>query len=272
MKLRCLKRGLVRAVRSLPPVPESIFDVFIRYRVGSTPPDVPEVVYVSRPGEEAERMALEDLPPPRAGSVRLVVVSDTHERHAQVSLPEGDVLLHCGDILMSSSLSTQERGLRVLQDFNSWLQAAPCKEKVVIGGNHDWALERLGREGAQQVLSSATLLRDDCAVLPLSGIKVYGNAFSRGHSHNVAWQTRRPEVSDACVGADVVMTHESAPCIVTEVLEKAQPCLWASGHCHAQHGVKQREGLTFVNAAILDTNYCPLQPPIVVDLPRKSPL
>ncbi len=28
---------------------------------------------------------------------RIVVVSDTHEEHATILIPEGDVLIHCGD-------------------------------------------------------------------------------------------------------------------------------------------------------------------------------
>lgn len=35
---------------------------------------------------------------PAAGAVRFVVVSDTHTQHRQVELPDGEVLIHCGDI------------------------------------------------------------------------------------------------------------------------------------------------------------------------------
>ena len=36
---------------------------------------------------------------PRPGLVRLVLVSDTHDRHADLGpLPPGDILLHCGDL------------------------------------------------------------------------------------------------------------------------------------------------------------------------------
>lgn len=49
----------------------------------------------------------------------------------------------------------------------------------------------------------------------------------------------------------------------------ARPLLWASGHHHDSHGVTERDGTIFVNAAIHDAQYNPLQPPVVVDIPRE---
>jgi len=263
---RLLKAGLLGLAKVVP-VPSVLFDLYVWYKLGSSGPEVPQVLFVRRPGADGELMALKDLPPPAAGTRRLVVVSDTHERHRQVVLPEGDVLLHCGDILMSSSLAATSRGLGILEDFNLWLGTAPCKERVVIGGNHDVILESLGDAGAQELLSNAIFVQDASVVLPLAGIKVYGNAFSVGDSHNVAWQGERPDVSDECVGADVVMTHLAEPSIVEEVLRRTKPLLWVSGHAHADYGVTQNDGITFVNAAIMDMEYQPVQAPVVVDLP-----
>ena len=31
------------------------------------------------------------------GAVRVVVISDTHTSHRQLVLPDGDILIHCGD-------------------------------------------------------------------------------------------------------------------------------------------------------------------------------
>lgn len=170
---------------------------------------------------------------------------------------------------MSSSLALQERGLRVLRDFNSWLETLPCREKVVIGGNHDRSLERLGDQ-AQSILSAAVVLQDESTVLSEAGIKVYGNAWSRGHSHNRAWQTDEPQLSAACQGADVVMTHLCSEVIEEALLREARPRLWASGHAHEAHGVQDRHGILFVNACIHDRKYNPVQPPVVVDLLKEN--
>mmetsp|Transcript_12767 Transcript_12767/g.40034 ORF Transcript_12767/g.40034 Transcript_12767/m.40034 type:complete len:342 (+) Transcript_12767:11-1036(+) len=273
-KRRCpcsLRRAWLRAVRLLlPTLPEWLFELYMGVRVGKTPPSVPQVVFVSQTGSMPVTLRLQDLPVRPADMVRLVIISDTHERHRTVAVPAGDVLLHCGDILMSSSLTTQRRGIRVLEDFNSWLQTLPCKEKVVIGGNHDAALEKLGDMAAQDLLSGAVLLQDSSVTLPLASLKVYGHAYSEGHSHNRAWQTDAPNVSDACIGADVVLTHHCNRHIRAEVLARARPRVWASGHVHASHGVQSRNGTLFISAPVQSDQYRPVQPPVVVDLPRGS--
>eukprot|EP00930_Biecheleria_cincta_P006835 TRINITY_DN107913_c0_g1_i1.p1 TRINITY_DN107913_c0_g1~~TRINITY_DN107913_c0_g1_i1.p1 ORF type:complete len:290 (+),score=29.74 TRINITY_DN107913_c0_g1_i1:29-871(+) len=276
MVLRC-PRGLKRACRRrfatllqcLPQLPACIWDCILSWRLGNTPPAVPEVLFVQEDGKRVERLPLAKLPQPAEGVLRIVIVSDTHERHRLVQVPPGDIFLHCGDILMSSSLAGQERGLRVLRDFNSWLSTVPCREKVVIGGNHDRSLERLGDQ-AQSIISAAFVLQDESVMLSEAGIKVYGNAWSRGHSHNRAWQTDEPQLSHACQGADIVMTHLCSEEIEKALLAEARPRLWASGHCHEFHGVQDRHGILFVNASIHDRKYNPVQPPVVVDLLKSN--
>ena len=68
--------------------------------------------------------------------VRLVVLSDTHGFHHQLTpvLPPGDILLHCGDFANKGSIDDAT-------DFVKWvssLQQYP--EKYIIGGNHDRTL------------------------------------------------------------------------------------------------------------------------------------
>eukprot|EP00933_Yihiella_yeosuensis_P063566 TRINITY_DN66741_c0_g1_i1.p1 TRINITY_DN66741_c0_g1~~TRINITY_DN66741_c0_g1_i1.p1 ORF type:complete len:320 (+),score=25.44 TRINITY_DN66741_c0_g1_i1:33-992(+) len=275
------KRGLkawcksiaVGILQTLPPIPVCIWKPFLSFRLGTgTPPEGEQVDYVGpqfgRLG--LQRFKLRELPEkPDPGCVRIIIVSDTHERHSSVTIPPGDVLLHCGDILMSSSLAVQSHGEEVLEEFNDWLERQPCAEKVVIGGNHDAALQRLGSD-AQEVLSAAVYLQDASYRLPLSGLLVYGNAFSRGTSHNRAWQTDDPEVTRSnCQGADVVMTHEWSPTLEDALRDAGcRPRLWACGHLHASHGARLAGNTVLVNAAIHDTRYRPWQPPVVVDLPK----
>lgn len=268
-KRRC-KACAVWILKRLPPFPTWFWDGFVKMRLGNEP-EVPEVLFVQDLNLDAPevRIPLQELPQQDEGFLRVAIISDTHENHKSVMVPEADVLLHCGDILLSSTLAKPERSKRVLQDFNSWLGKLPCGEKVVIGGNHDVALELLGTE-ATEVLHNATLLQDSSVVLPIAGIKVYGNGWSRGHSHNQSLQSAKPVISDACEGAHVVMTHGCNETIEEVVLRKAQPCLWASGHYHERHGVRKHNGVLFANAAILDGNDNPHQPPVVVDLPKPS--
>lgn len=261
-KKKCKAAG-VAALGYLPPLPKCLHDFYMYHRVGSEGPAelVVDFVPLHAGVHLAQRLPVDELPPKAAGVVRLIIISDTHERHRTVTLPAGDVFVHCGDILMSSSLPVQSRGVRVLADFNEWLATVPCTEKVVIGGNHDTALRRM-----PGVITNAVLLENTAAMLPASGLKVYGNPYSEGSSHNNAWQDAEPPVSNACADAHIVLSHECASSLQQKVLAHCRPLVWASGHNHTRHGVDFREGTLFANAAIQDGDYKPLQAPIVVDL------
>ena len=65
--------------------------------------------------------------------VRVVVLSDTHGQHRNVSVPDGDLLIHCGDWTKSSSKPQVE----AYQDFVSWLADLPHPSKVVVAGNKE---------------------------------------------------------------------------------------------------------------------------------------
>ena len=87
---------------------DALVETYYLGRLGRAPPGVADsCLYVddTTSGSAANEPRLiprTSLPPRRSGVRRLVVVSDTHARHRELGeLPEGDVLIHCGDLLMS---------------------------------------------------------------------------------------------------------------------------------------------------------------------------
>ncbi|TFK54752.1 Metallo-dependent phosphatase [Heliocybe sulcata] len=74
-------------------------------------------------------------PPPRPGPqwTRFVCISDTHSHFFPV--PDGDVLLHSGDLTETGTL----RNFEVTMD---WLRKLPHHNKIIIAGNHDLTLHR----------------------------------------------------------------------------------------------------------------------------------
>lgn len=81
-----------------------ILGLWLNFRTGSR--SSPELcLYVSPSTNKRGEVTLRaELPPNNPGVTRIVIVSDTHTRHAALGdLPIGDVFVHCGDILMSSS-------------------------------------------------------------------------------------------------------------------------------------------------------------------------
>ncbi|KAJ7255352.1 Metallo-dependent phosphatase-like protein [Mycena rebaudengoi] len=64
---------------------------------------------------------------------RFVIISDNHAHTFPV--PDGDVLLHCGDLTSRGT----HRDLRLTME---WLYALPHPVKIIIAGNRDFALDR----------------------------------------------------------------------------------------------------------------------------------
>ena len=62
--------------------------------------------------------------------LRIVLISDTHNKHEKLEMPEGDVLIHAGDF--TNNGTEQE-----IKDFDSWLASLDYKHKIVVPGNHD---------------------------------------------------------------------------------------------------------------------------------------
>ena len=74
--------------------------------------------------------------PRKEGHVRFVCISDTHNKHEKVDLPEGDILLHAGDFTWKGSLQEVEA-------FCVFLRGIKQKYKhiVLIAGNHELSFD-----------------------------------------------------------------------------------------------------------------------------------
>lgn len=205
--------------------------------------------------------------------MRLVLISDTHRRHARLALPEGDVLIHAGDFSSSG-------GAAELADFDGWLARQPHRHKVVIAGNHDRLFER-DPAAARALLQHATYLED--SGVTLEGLRLWGSpwqprfmnwAFNleRGAPLRAKWAA----IPDAL---DVLITHgpphgvldrtwdgRSVGCEeLAPIVAQRRPRLHVFGHIHEAHGRVERDGTTYVNAAICDGHDRPTWPPVVVD-------
>ena len=115
-----------------------------------------------------------ELPRPGTPHVRVVAISDTHLLHDELEIPDGDLLVHAGDLSYEESRSKDGRDFdkqwnelqgdfpKFLHWFKSsdldaaralrWLGATSCFEhRVLVGGNHDYVLEQLGDANARKL-------------------------------------------------------------------------------------------------------------------------
>ena len=269
---------------------DSVFDFFLYFRLGSSrPQDSPQVVFVERDWKDTKRLiALDELPGLYSGDIRVCVISDTHDRHMVISnqIPECDLLIHAGDILMSSRFVSAQGRIQKYREFNDWLGTLLLEKKVkkivVIGGNHDTTLELLPLKEVEALLSNATFLCNNAT--KVGGFTCFGSPVSSGRSGNSAFQSveaaaRSQEgmarfLEDSNKNStssqlDILVTHGPCPRNLLS-MTGLPPRVIVHGHEHANHGaecvnIDNKQQLQ-VCASIMDARYCPVQLPIVFDL------
>lgn len=210
-------------------------------------------------------------------TIRIVAISDTHCMQDEFAIPDGDILLHAGDLTFSGTLDE-------LEPVNEFFGSLPHPVKLVIAGNHDFYLERAPQE-AQAALSNCTYLQDEAFVW--QGIKFYGSpwqptfmdmAFNldRGSAIRQKWDLIPPDT-------DVLITHgppyghrdrnrmgqlEGCRDLLEAVL-RVKPAIHIFGHIHEGRGIMRRQGITFANVSSCDGMYNPIHRPMTFDMETK---
>lgn len=206
--------------------------------------------------------------------MRIVCLSDTHSRHAKIDVPDGDVLVHAGDL-------TSRGEPHEIRDFHWWLQNLPHAHKLVIAGNHDWMFEN-HPEGARGLLTDCTYLQD--SGVTIDGVKFWGSPWQPWF-YDWAFNLQRGlELADKWAriptDTDVLITHGPPHGILDETargeragcedlareLHRVQPRLHVFGHIHEAYGQLEQGGTTYVNACNCTLQYQPSNPAIVIDL------
>jgi predicted phosphodiesterase len=218
--------------------------------------------------------------PKKNGMIRIVAISDTHERHDLLDLPSGDVLLHCGDALMFNTGFSPQVSTYKLRSFNKWLSTTPHKERIFIGGNHDAILETLGKAKVQQILTNCHYLENEHHTLKC-GLTLFGTPASVANtpqSPNKAFQYDMTVIDtmfkhNVRPTIDILMTHgpvSSLPPAQRFIEEFGTPLAFC-GHIHEQHGVQTFHRTICANAstmAAIDQKFSPSNPPVVLDVAR----
>ena len=217
--------------------------------------------------------------PARYKTVSVVIVSDTHRNHRRLAIPNGDILLHCGDFSNRHdwyNLSDENPIPKSIIDFNQWLGTLPHQHKFVICGNHEVGFAQLSLEDIQsKLLTNCKYLQDE--LVEVQGISIYGSSWPFTQSHHSKWASIPERI-------DILMTHvppqfildlayqpkkapATEPCAMCDdkvhgsyghwgsrslkraVLERIQPRVHCFGHVHDDPGYKYENNTLFINAA-----------------------
>ena len=210
---------------------------------------------------------------------KITFISDTHTKHKHLTndLPGGDILIHCGDI--------SSRGyMTEIKNFLEWFDSIKGYEhKIFIAGNHDFGFQDNPKECAKllQDYPTVTYLEDSSVIV--DGIKIYGSPWQPWF-HNWAFNVNRgwdiaQKWEKIPQDTDILITHGPSLGIldITNVSERVgcedlykrvmeiNPKVHACGHIHSSYGMKEIDGMTFINASNLGEDYLYQNDPITLD-------
>lgn len=214
--------------------------------------------------------------------MKLVCISDTHNKFDYKNLPEGDVLIHAGDLTMNGTLAEVAKELNLIRQ-------TPYLHKVIIPGNHDFLFEN-DRGLASGLLKDSGITYLEDSGCEINGVKFYGMPWVPGlprwafSNRRVDWPGKLKQIPD---DTDVLITHAPAWFVrdyvrpsesrdgiginlgskkllarVNEINPKVHVC----GHIHDSSGVIKLYKTIRVNAAICDESYQPTNPPRIIEI------
>ena len=125
----------------------------------------------------------------RSDKIHIVCISDTHNTHnSQPPVPNGDILIHAGDLTVSGTKLE-------LDNVLSWLESQPHPHKFFIGGNHDTCLAVTPEihEYISSTYPSLTYLQDSSTQVTIRGrtLRIYGSPYTPQHG---SWVFQYPKV------------------------------------------------------------------------------
>ncbi|KAI2643406.1 Metallo-dependent phosphatase-like protein [Xylaria nigripes] len=215
--------------------------------------------------------------PRRTRRTRFVCISDTH--NCTVSLPKGDVLIHCGDLTNQGSFSQLSKQVQ-------WLERADFECKIVVAGNHDLTLDTAfyntygvyrhnstpqvpancqalftGAESFTYLLHESRTIKLTSPSGPRTTFSVFGSPYSPAWGGDWAFQYSKDDDNAAAkslwtqipLDTDILITHgpahthcdearsqEAAGCeILRQQLWRVRPRLALCGHIHEARGAER---------------------------------
>jgi Icc-related predicted phosphoesterase len=197
--------------------------------------------------------------------MKVVTISDTHNYNEKIKVPDGDILIHAGDLTSMGYFGEIARAL-------DWLSSLPHQYKILVPGNHDFfamdSSEAFNTLCKQR--SIHCLLNNKIAI---DGLKIWGSPYTPTfgdwafmHSESELFRIFEKIPNDL----DILITHGPPKGILDEVgrgdntgsssllecVMRAKPRFHIFGHIH-EYGceIKKINETTFINACVLDPSY-----------------
>ncbi|HLD91667.1 MAG TPA: metallophosphatase domain-containing protein [Patescibacteria group bacterium] len=213
--------------------------------------------------------------------MKIVTISDTHNKHNLIKVPDGDMILFAGDC---SGRGTFEEVVK----FTEWFGNLPHTYKIFCAGNHDWGFEKYPQSFEDLCKKNNIIYLNNTSIV-IEGIKIHGSAstpifcdwaFNRSRTIEDANKGRAKALGQTFIGddwdkipidTDILITHGPPYGILDETV-RGDLCgcellldtvmrnnikMHVFGHIHEARGTKWEGLCLFVNASVLDEYYSP---------------
>jgi|ERR1035437_1468356 Icc-related predicted phosphoesterase len=218
------------------------------------------------------------------GAMKIVAISDTHLTH-NFKIPDGDVLVHAGDLSVYGSKNEVSEGI----DF---LKSLPHEHKIFISGNHDLYLENLSETKLKTLTQGIHYLCN--SAVDIDGVKFYGSPWTphilpfQDHywtywGYNLPRRKMKEQWAAIPLDTKVLITHGPPRGVgdryirfhctfrvgCSELRKKVaeiKPRLHIFGHAHDGYGLVEKDGTIFANASICHYKGDGINKPLVVNL------
>lgn len=217
--------------------------------------------------------------------MKLVFFADSHNRHHELEIPEGDILIFGGDM-------TRNGTSKEILSFLKWFNNLPHQYKIIVAGNHDIGLD--SNKGSidtdvanylmfykQYYVINHYLENSGCEI---EGIRFWGSPYSPGHDKDRwGFQRKRGELGEIWDKIDnephVLITHcpayrrrdvnlETYENVGDEELAhkiaSLSPDLHLFGHIHEGYGLDFTRTVIHVNGSVCNPSG-ELNKPWVID-------
>lgn len=140
--------------------------------------------------------------------MKIVLISDTHQQHRKITIPECDLLIHSGD---ACNWGNEIEFL----SFANWMnEQTQAKHRVYSPGNHDWHVEREPAM-ARSALGDTHLLVGES--ITLAGLNIHGIPWSPAFcswafqadddDRNEGYTSMETHLRRMPATADILVTH-----------------------------------------------------------------
>lgn len=208
--------------------------------------------------------------------MKIICISDTHNKHHELQIPPGDVIVHAGDFTDAGSKAETH-------NFLHWFSALPHKHKVLVPGNHDFYIEKKFDSLEKFIPKNINLLIDMQIII--DGFKFWGSPYTPG---NGSWAFNKMPGREISAhwqqipeDTDFLITHSPPFQILDELdnkrhigceklLERIRQLklpYHIFGHNHNDYGIVKRKNTVFINASSLDDKYRHINQPLVWETP-----